>query len=173
MAGIRGGSGGTGGCLAGAGCGSILQGLGFIAQRFDLFDHVGDVGRNGCGDGDGIGADGRLVGREFEHAVGIDRPDLGVNGRALLQGARRAGVGGTEPFACARRVDAVLRRVGLVLDQHAVADFGRHAIDGLQAMQEDVGRGCEAHGLAFAGQETNGGSCRSGHEGLLHKKSPA
>ncbi|RWP27870.1 MAG: hypothetical protein EOR92_28260 [Mesorhizobium sp.] len=150
----------------------MLQHLRFIAQRHHRTDHLRNIGRHERGNGDGIAAHHRLVGAEFKHPAGIDRPDLGVNRRSPLQGAGGAGVGGAEPLAFAHRVDAVLRRVVLVLDQHAVADLSRHAVDGLQAMQQDAGRGRQAHGLAFAGQKSNGGSCGSGHQACSIKKAP-
>jgi len=92
--------------------------------------------------------------------------------RALLHGARRAGVGGAEPLAFARCVDAVLALVRLVLDQHAVAHRDGRAVDGLQAVEDDVCRRCQAHGFALAGQQANGGSCRSGHKACSMKKAP-
>lgn len=94
----------------------------------------------------------------------MGRPDLGVNRRPLLHRAGGAGVSSAEPFALARRVDAVLSLVSLVLDQHAVANLARHAVNDLQAMKENVDRGRQAHGFAFAGQKSNGGSCRSSHQ---------
>ncbi|TIW49756.1 MAG: hypothetical protein E5V71_00780 [Mesorhizobium sp.] len=40
-------------------------------------------------------------------------------------------------------------------------------------MKEDVGCGRQTHGFAFAGQKSNGGSCRSGHQACSMKKASA
>ncbi|TIU45386.1 MAG: hypothetical protein E5W19_30775, partial [Mesorhizobium sp.] len=162
--------------VGGAGGGRVLGGQGRrravgsgrrgrrgIAQR---------VFRKEEGERDGIGADHRVQGFEGVHEIGRDGALLHMHRGPLLHGARGACVGGAEPLAFARRIDAVLACIGLVLHQHPVAYLGGHAIDGLQPVKGNVDRGRQAHGFTLAGQQANGGGCRSGHEACSMKKAP-